>query len=203
MPTAKSSTPPLAFDLRVTLYYLQPEIWRLLRVPHDIRMDRLHGVLQTAFGWTNSHLHQFHVFDGTGKITGYVGQPDPDSPSVFLGRRPPTQDETRRLLKNFLAKPGDRLGYEYDFGDSWLHEITLAAVESQLRRLAHAVCLDGARACPPEDCGGPPGYERLLGILKKPKHPEYADTIEWLGSSFDPASFDLAATNRALAQVRV
>jgi len=202
MPAAKSS-PPLAFDLRVTLYYLQPEIWRLLRVPHDIRMDRLHAVLQMGFGWTNSHLHQFHLFDGTGKITGYVGQPDPDSPSVFLGRRPPTQDETKRRLENFIEKPGDRIGYEYDFGDSWLHEITLAAVESQLRRLAHAVCLDGARACPPEDCGGPPGYERLLGILKKPKHPEYADTIEWLGSSFDPASFDLAATNRALAQVRV
>ena len=202
MPAAKFS-PPLAFDLRVTLYCLQPEIWRLLRVPHDIRMDRLHAVLQMGFGWTNSHVHQFHLFDGTGKITGYVGQPDPDSASVFLGRRPPTQDETKRRLKNFIEKPGDRIGYEYDFGDSWLHEITLAAVESQLRRLAHAVCLDGARACPPEDCGGPPGYERLLGILKKPKHPEYADTIEWLGSSFDPASFDLAATNRALAQVRV
>jgi hypothetical protein len=202
MPAVKSS-PPLSFDLRVTLYYVRPEVWRLLRVPHDIRMDRLHGVLQMAFDWTNSHLHQFHLMDEKGSITGYIGMCEPDSLGIFPARQPPAQDETKRLLKNFLSKPGDRIGYEYDFGDSWLHEITLAAVGSQPRRLTHASCLDGARACPPEDCGGPPGYDHLRAILKKPRHPEYAETIEWLGGGFDPAGFDLAGTNRALEHVRV
>ena len=138
----------------------------MVRVPHDIRMDRLHLVLQQAMGWTHSHLHQFHLFNAEGAITGYVGEPDPDSPAAFLGRGPQTQDETKRLLKNFFAVPGDRIGYEYDFGDSWLHEITLASVEPLEKRLSRAACLDGARACPPEDCGGPPGYADLLKIIK-------------------------------------
>ncbi|MBK9990212.1 MAG: plasmid pRiA4b ORF-3 family protein [Verrucomicrobia bacterium] len=193
----------LAYDLRVTLLHLSKETWRLVRVPHDIRMDRLDQVLQAAMGWTNSHMHQFHLFTPEGEITGYVGRPDPDSPAAFLGRQPPTQDETKRLLKNFLAKPGDRIGYEYDFGDSWLHEITLAAVEPLEKRLSRAACLDGARACPPEDCGGPPGYDNLLKIIKKPKHPEYESMIEWVGEGFDPAAFDLASTNEMVGCSKV
>lgn len=191
-----------AYELRLSLLYLAPEVWRLIRVPHDIRMDRFDRVIQAAFGWTNSHLHQFHLIDAKGGIKGYVGKPDPDSPSALLGRRPPTQDETKRMLKNFLAKPGDRIGYEYDFGDSWLHSVELIAVFPQASRLATAVCLDGARACPPEDCGGPPGYEQLLETVASPRHPEHAEMKEWLGE-FDAAAFDLAATNRALARCRV
>ena len=111
-----ATTSLLAYDIRVSLVHIQPEIWRLIRVPADIRMDRLHDVLQIALGWTDSHLHQFHVIDAKGGTKAYVGRPDPD----FEGRTS-TQDETKRLLKNFLAKPGDRIGYEYDFGDSWRH----------------------------------------------------------------------------------
>jgi hypothetical protein len=198
-----SASRHLAFDLRVSLQYLQPEIWRLIRVPHDIRMDHLDQVLQMAFGWTNSHLHQFHLIDGEGNITGYVGRPDPDLPGDFLRRRPSTQDETKRLLKNFIEKAGDRIGYEYDFGDSWLHDITLAAVHEQTARLTSPLCLDGARAGPPEDCGGPPGFEHLLDVLKKPKHREYAEMEGWLGDEYDPAAFDLAGINRALARLRI
>jgi hypothetical protein len=95
-----------AYEIRVTLMHIRPEIWRLIRVPSDIRMDRLHDVLQVAFGWTDSHLHQFHVIDAKGGTKAYVGRPNPD----FAGSTP-TQDETKRLLKKFLAKPGDRLGY--------------------------------------------------------------------------------------------
>ena len=193
----------LAYDLRVTLLYMPRETWRMVRVPHDIRMDRLHLVLQDAMGWTHSHMHQFNLFTAEREITGYVGRPDPDRTADFLGFGPPTQDETKRLLKNFLAKPDDRIGYEYDFGDSWLHEITLALAEPLEKRLSRAVCLDGARACPPEDCGGPPGYDNLLKIIKKPKHPEYASMIDWLGEAFDPAAFDLAATNEAVGFCKV
>ena len=93
-----ASTPSPAYDLRVTMLHIQPEIWRLIRVPADIRMDRLYEVLQIAVGWTDSHLHQFHVFDSNGRTKAFVKIPDPD----FEGRTP-TQDETKRLLKNFLA----------------------------------------------------------------------------------------------------
>ncbi len=196
MPAAGS----LAFDLRISLQYLAPEIWRLVRVPHDIRMDRFNLVIQVAFGWTDSHLHQFHLVDAKGRTKGFVGTPDSDRPT--FGRRPPTQDETKRQLKNFLAKPGDYMGYEYDFGDTWLHHISLVAVQTQAARLAPALCLDGARACPPEDCGGPPGYEDLLAALADPQHPEYEEMKDSYGD-LDPAAFDLRTTNRALARLKV
>ena len=181
---------------------MSKETWRLVRVPHDIRMDRLHEVLQYAMGWEQSHMHQFHLFDAAGTITGYVGIPEPGA-LMPCEDDPTTQDETKRLLKNFLTKPGDRLGYEYDFGDSWLHEIALASVETLEKRLSRAACLAGARACPPEDCGGPPGYEDLLKIIKKPKHPEYDSMIEWVGEGFDPAAFDLTATNEVVGRCKV
>ena len=93
-------------------------------------------------------------------------------------------------------------GYEYDFGDGWLHSVDLVAVHPQTSRLATAVCLDGARACPPEDCGGPPGYEQLLETVANPKAPDHAEMKEWLGE-FDSAAFNLAATNRALARIKL
>jgi Plasmid pRiA4b ORF-3-like protein len=191
-----ATTSLLAYDIRVSLMHIQPEIWRLIRVPADIRMDRLHDVLQVALGWTDSHLHQFHLIDAKGATKAYVGRPDPD----FEGRTP-TQDETKRLLKNFLTKPGDRIGYEYDFGDSWRHEIKLTAVHAQSARLSTPLCMDGARACPPEDCGGVPGFEHALAASANPKRAG-KDLLEWLGD-YDPMAFDLAAVNRALARRRV
>lgn len=181
------------YDIRVTMFHIEPEIWRLLRVPADIRMDRLHDVLQIAMGWTDSHLHQFHVIDAKGGTKAFVGKPDPN----FEGSTP-TQDETKRLLKNFLSKPGDRIGYEYDFGDGWLHEIKLVTVHSQSAWLGAALCLDGARACPPEDCGGVPGFQRVLTACANPKRAD-RDLREWLGD-YAPEAFDLAAKNRVLAK---
>ncbi len=191
-----ATTSLLAYDIRVSLMHIQPEIWRLIRVPADIRMDRLHDVLQIALGWTDSHLHQFHVIDAKGGTKAYVGRPDPD----FEGRTS-TQDETKRLLKNFLAKPGNRIGYEYDFGDSWRHEIKLTAVHAQSVRLSTPLCMEGARACPPEDCGGVPGFEHVLAASTNPKR-VVKDLVEWLGD-YDPTAFDLAAVNRVLARQRV
>ena len=178
------------------MLHIQPEIWRLIRVPADIRMDRLHEVLQIAVGWTDSHLHQFHIFDSNGRTKAFVKIPDPD----FEGQTP-AQDETKRLLKNFLGNPGDRIGYEYDFGDGWVHEIKLVAVHAQSSRLATALCLDGARACPPEDCGGVPGFQGVLEACANPKKAA-AHLREWLGD-YDPTAFDLAAVNRALARKKV
>ncbi|MEO7412157.1 MAG: plasmid pRiA4b ORF-3 family protein [Opitutaceae bacterium] len=192
---------PVAFELRITLLEVEPEIWRLLRVPHDIRMDRMHGMLQAAFGWTNSHLHQFHLFDDEGVVQAYVGRPATDGLGDILSENTPKQDETKRALNNFLAKPADRIGYEYDFGDGWLHEIELVAVHPQTTRLSRVLCLDGAHAGPPEDCGGPPGYDQLRKIMSDAKHREHAGMKDWLGDH-DLETFDLAATNRALARVK-
>ena len=104
-------------------------------------------------------------------------------------------------MKNFLTKAGDRTAYEYDFSDSWLHEIKLTAVHVQSARLSTPLCLDGARACPPEDCGGVPGFEGVLAAFANPKQAD-KDLMEWLGD-YDPATFDLTAVNRAFARIKV
>ncbi len=202
---AKKTVPPsspVAFELRVTLQWIEPEVWRLVRVPDDIRMDRLHDVLQIAFGWTDSHLHQFHVLDAKGRTSGFVGQPDPDFPGGLQDGRPETQLETKCHLRDFLTGPRDRMIYEYDFGDGWHHEIVVANVTSQTTRLSSAICLDGARACPPEDCGGAPGYNDFVAAVQDPKHPEHDKMLDWVGGSFDPEAFDLTKTNRALLRMK-
>jgi hypothetical protein len=184
------------YDIRVSLSYIQPEIWRLIRVPADIRMDRLHDVLQVALGWEDSHLHQFHILDVKGRTKAYVGRSDPDFES-----RIPTEPETKRHLNNYLTKVGDCIGYEYDFGDSWRHEIKLTAIHAQSAKLSRALCLDGARACPLEDCGGLPGFEDLLAVIGNPKRAD-PELLGLLGD-YDPGMFHLADVNKTLARGRV
>jgi hypothetical protein len=175
---------PKVYELKVTLEGIRPPIWRRFRVRDDITLEELHDLLQEIMGWTNSHLHQF-VVGGT-----YYGHRDPELP--------PRQDEKKVLLRQVLEKPKDRLIYEYDFGDSWEHRVVLEQMLAHEPRARYPVVLAGKRACPPEDCGGVPGYYRLLEVLAAPRHPEHRDMVEWVGGSFDAESFDMGALNRAL-----
>lgn len=101
-----------------------------------------------------------------------------------------------------IVSEGDKLIYEYDFGDGWEHKIRIEKILPAEKGKRYPVCLAGKRACPPEDCGGPPGYERLLEVLRDPKHEEYEETLEWLGGPFDPEAFDVNEVNRMLKSVR-
>jgi hypothetical protein len=91
--------------------------------------------------------------------------------------------------------------YEYDFGDSWEHEVALEKILEKDPNLKTPVCLDGAMACPPEDCGGIRGYYDYLAALADPKHPEHEEIREWMGEKFDPAKFDLKKINRSLKRL--
>ena len=139
-------------------------------------MARLHDALQEAFGWTNSHLHQFRV----GREC--FGVPDRD------GWGGPEVIDERRVRLEEVADVKSRLVYEYDFGDGWEHDIVVERVDAGDEALP--TCLDGRRARPPEDCGGPYGYENLLQALADPKHPEHAEMREWAGPYFQPEHFD-------------
>ena len=130
-----------------------PPVWRRLLVPSAISLDRLHDVLQAAMGWQNSHLHSFTDGHRT------YGHPDPE-----LGFR----DERSVRLGDLDT---DRLGYTYDFGDGWEHEIVVDAVVDAEAGGRYPCCLDGGGACPPEDCGGPPGYPQLRTVLATPPTP--------------------------------
>jgi hypothetical protein len=166
------------FQLKVTVLDTKPPIWRRVLVDGGGTLDHLHEVIQAAFGWWNCHLHEFEV--GRARY----GVPDPDED---WGE--PPRDERRTRL-DAIASEGSSLRYTYDFGDSWDHEIVVEKVLPADSILTVPVCIDGRRACPPEDCGGTWGYRELLEILADPAHPEHNERREWVGRPFDPDAFD-------------
>jgi len=176
----------MQYQLKVTLKHIKPPIWRRVLVPEDVPLDILHEVLQIAFGWADYHLH---LFSAAGRK---YGLPDPDFPEMNID----PEEETR--MNEALSKLKSKMTYEYDFGDGWEHEIVLEKITAGDTSQSLFTCVAGARACPPEDCGGPFGYERLLKILGNPKHPEHDDMNEWIGEEFDPEEFDVEAVNKKL-----
>jgi hypothetical protein len=178
-------------SVKVTLHEsADPEIWRRLRVPADIRLDRFHQVLGAAMGWQDSHLHVFE------RGSDQHGFPDPD-----LDMRA----DREVTLGALLVHPGDRLDYEYDFGDSWQHDIVLEAVQHGDHDGPR--CTDGAGRCPPEDVGGIPGYQNLRRVLADPEEDGHAEALQWLGiqhaDDFDATDFSPERANAAIAGVLI
>jgi len=176
-------------QLKVSLDDIAPAIWRRLLVPSNITLRRLHGIVQKSMGWTNSHLHRFRL-DGR-----EFGRPDPDG-ELYL------EDDSRYRLGSMLIVPGHSMAYEYDFGDSWQHTILLEEIVEDDEVGAKVRCVGGARACPPEDCGGISGYQAFLEAILDPFHPEHRELLEWVGGRFDSEAFNLATVNRALSPRR-
>jgi len=196
------SGPHSVFTVKVALLGSDPPIWRRLSRPANTALADLHWVLQTAFDWTDSHMHQFMLRFGTPDVVCYQKLSRDPGPLVALGLRQPKKDENKARLSNLLEKAGDVCHYEYDFGDSWLHEIALEEIAEEPVRPASAACLAGEQAAPPEDCGGIPGFCHNLDVLKKTRSREYAEIKEWMGD-YDPAAFNLAAVNRRLAKIKL
>jgi hypothetical protein len=182
-------TNDVVYQLHIRLAYIEPPIWRRLAVSGQVTLFGLHRMLQVVMGWENYHLHQFIV----GKT--YYGEPDPDY-------EPEMKSDRRVRLRGIAPEEGASFIYEYDFGDSWRHVITVEHIEPLTRDMIVPRCLDGARACPPEDCGGVGGYERLLEALRDRRHPEHKELRAWAGAHFDPELFSLQAVNSALANLR-
>ena len=179
------------FQLRIELEEVTPAVWRRLLVPGGIRLAKLHMILQAAMGWTNSHLHAFEI---DGERYGIKFDDD------FLDEDLDLLDEKAVTVIRALGDR-NRIAYEYDFGDGWDHTVIVEERSTLTHGLKHAVCLDGANACPPEDCGGSGGYEELLLALANPNHEDHAELLEWIGGPFDPTAFDIVATNVALQRV--
>jgi hypothetical protein len=193
-PNATKATAPI-YHLKVVLIGTKPPIWRRLEVPGNANLGWLHAVLQVATGWTNSHLHQFKV--------GGALYSEPRHHFAEYEGDPEILDESKVTLQQLAPRAKNTLGYEYDFGDSWEHRITVEKILPPDPTAAmRARCLDGARACPPEDCGGVWGYDNLLKIIKNPKHAEHASIMEWLGAGFDPEAFDADEANTYLRKLK-
>lgn len=172
------------YRLKVTLTGIRPPVWRRLLVPADMTLAKLHRVLQDAMGWTNSHLHCFEV---DGRSIGMVGVEE-DHPEL--------EDERRVRLVSVLPNKGAKLVYRYDYGDDWEHVVVVEDVSAPDRRLAYPLCIAGARACPPEDCGGAGGYEDLLRALANPEDDRHDEMLTWVGGYFESDSFDANSVNR-------
>ncbi len=171
-----------AFDLRVTLLHIEPVVWRRVRIPAHATLGDLHDGLQIAFGWKNCHLHDFQIAD----VRFAMSDVEDELFSV----------DERAAPLGAVTRAGKKFVYRYDYGDDWEHEVS---VERMSEGGDEVTCTDGARACPPEDCGGPPGYERLLEVLADPDDEEHADMKVWVGRKFDPEKFDASAVNKKLA----
>ena len=173
--------------LKVTLDDVKPAVQRRLEVPLTIRLDRLHLVLQAALGWTDSHLYEIKA-GGVG-----WGMPDPD-----FGDGP--LDARKARLVDVLEDVGTKtLKYLYDFGDGWEHTIKVERVTEAVPGIAYPVLLDARGRCPPEDVGGPWGYDEFLEALADPDHESHADMKVWAGRNYDPKVVDVEALAAAVA----
>lgn len=175
--------------LKVTLIDVEPAVWRRFAVPAAVTLPWLHTVLQDVMGWLDCHLHQFFFGEEC------YGPTDPDWPSDMI-------DEDGKRLSTLLKKCRGTFVYEYDFGDGWRHKIELVDDVDATTLDQLPICLDGARACPPEDCGGPWGYEEFLAAVRDSEHEEHESYLEWAGGEFDPERFDLDEVNALLKRER-
>ncbi len=180
------------YQLKVTLRGLRPPIWRRFLVRDDATLAELHQTLQIVMGWTNSHLYRFEIAGAD-----YV------DPELFEEDfEPPLRNARRAKLRQVLGGEGFRFRYVYDFGDYWEHDLVVERVLPPEDGTSYPRCLKGRRTCPPEDCGGVWGYQRLLAILADPQHEEREESLRWLAgqgrSPFDPEAFDLETVNEAL-----
>jgi len=179
------------YELKVILSGSRPSIWRRIQVV-DCTLDELHQSIQTAMGWTNSHLHEFEI--GKARYTDPALADDPfDAGTCKDSRVTMLSDVLGQRDQGLLYFFGKRhrqfrFLYTYDFGDGWNHEIRVERVLEREAAISYPRCIAGARACPPEDVGGVGGYAHLLRVLANPRHAEYEELHEWAGD-IDPDHF--------------
>ncbi len=170
------------FQFKITLLDIQPAIWRRIQ-DKDYTLDKLHERIQTAMGWTNSHLHDFKI---EGKKYGDPLLLDENFEEFDYG------DSTTTRLSDILPRTGKRFRfeYQYDFGDCWRHEVLFEGCLRAERGQRYPHCLEGARACPPEDVGGTCGYGDFVVAIQNEDDDEHEELLRWVGGRFDPEAFD-------------
>jgi hypothetical protein len=177
-------------QLKALIKDSKPAIWRRLLVKKGTTLFELHHILQIAFGWQNYHAFEFEDEGYIFRIPEYADLMDEDT--IF--------DLGSSTLDSLIAETGDCLKYVYDFGDNWEHRIE---IEKLLPAEAgqYPVCIEGELSCPPEDCGGIPGFYNLLNIISNRKHPEHRETLIWLGGKYKPELFEKELVNKELASL--
>lgn len=176
-------------QFKIELNDISPLIWRRILIPSEYNFWDLHVAIQDAMGWLDYHLHHFEIKGKGKKKEERIGIPDfdrfDDSQEIYPGWEISVVSRFNDL--------GVKSRYIYDYGDCWTHTVTLEGYLFREPGVKYPLCIDGARACPPEDCGGSPGYVSLLEILADPANNEHEDMKRWAGEDWDPEKFDKQA----------
>jgi hypothetical protein len=187
--------------LRISLEGTHIPVWRRIRLDATLPLAALHDVIQSAFGWEDSHLHEFSV--GPAYSGGGVFIPADDI--AHRDVEGPVVPEEEIPIGMLLGSVGDHLTYLYDFGDDWIHHIVVESVDDPHPDSPAALCLDGGNMAPYEDSGGPWGWAAKIDASADPGHEGHAEIREWLGlrpgQQLDPTSFDRDRVNSAFASL--
>lgn len=173
------------YQLKITLEEIEPHIWRRIQIPESYSFWDLHVAIQDAMGWHHCHLFQFEMIDPRSGEKVLIGSPDESGIGDSLDAGWDV------AISEFFSHENPQASYLYDFGDSWEHHVGLEDILPRKPKTRYPCCLDGQRKCPPEDCGGVPGYEDLLEAISNTDHSEHEEMLEWVGGEFDPDEFDL------------
>ena len=173
------------YQFKVTLKGVKPAVWRRFQVPEFYTFWDLHVAIQDVFGWLDYHLHEFELMNPESCAITTIGIPSDEE--LFDREILPGWKEG---ISNWFSTNNRSALYTYDFGDDWKHVVRLERILPREEKKKYPFCVDGKRACPPEDCGGVWGYQDLLKVLKNPEHEEYEDLLNWVGGKFDPEYFD-------------
>ena len=183
---ALDTTLPI-YQVTITLEYIEPPIWRSVQTD-DCSLDELHEIIQACMGWEDEHLYAFVIDDEE------FGNPRRGSEAEY--------DSRFVRLSEVVEEGHTRFRYDYDFGDEWQHVIDVEKTLPAEEGVRYPRCVQGERACPPEDCGGPYRYPYFLDRLEDPEHEEHEETLEWVADGFDPEAFDADRVNEALRHLR-
>jgi len=173
------------YQFKITLKEAKPPIWRRIQVPETYTFYDLHVAIQDAMGWSDSHLHQFEMKDPSSGEEVEIGIPDED-----FADESETLPGWKHKIADYFSVKNPKAEYIYDFGDNWEPLVQLEKILPRAEKVSYPICIDGKRACPPDDCGGVWGYMDLLKTISNPDDEEYEDMMEWLGGEFDPEHFD-------------
>lgn len=184
----------MTFQFKIQLTDIsKPPVWRRVTVPASFNFEQFHQVIQAAFGWLDYHLYSFSP-NGWGSSPVITNDDESEDDSILA---------EKAKLSKYFTKEGDKFVYIYDFGDNWMHKIVLEKILPE--KTKNADCLAGKGACPPEDCGGPWGYEELKITLADKTNTEYAEMKEWIGlaenEEFDANEFDLEFAKEMVKEI--
>lgn len=174
----------LIYQFKITLKDIKPPIWRRIQVPKTYTFWELHVAIQDAMGWNDCHLHEFKLINPLTDTEINIGIPDEEYEDYKV------LPSWKQKIANYFILENQGVNYIYDFGDYWKHRITLEKILPREKNITYPRCIEGRRACPPEDCGGPDNYNDFLESIRNPNDEQHEEMLEWVGGEFDSEHFD-------------